>query len=311
MNTIVRTSNALQGTLIDVENCSTLDEVLDTANLDYEVRLQELSSQVLTDTGVTRVDYTQMGVVRMDNYAPLGVVGERYTPIQNRDAFEPLRYLHGEGFIEAFEQAGVINQGQRAFIIARLSQGIRLTDEHRARVIFSTTHDGSGSYSVRAIAERLYCKNQIPRLHKIGKRVTAIKHTQSATHRVQQVRAMVLSEVRWFDEYAEQYWQLTSISADAGDTSAFVDLVAPLPPAGKATDRQVRAAEKRQRELMGRINGPTNTNIAGTFAALFQGAVEYSDYDARGNNAERILLGRDVDFKTRAWDTALAMSGAA
>jgi hypothetical protein len=58
---------------------------------------------------------------------------------------------------------------------------------------------------------------------------------------------------------------------------------------------------------MGRINGAFNANITGTVAALFQGAVEYSDYDSRGRNADRILLGRDVEFKQRAWDAAKAL----
>lgn len=306
MTAIRRPFNALEGTLTDVSTASNLNEVLDTAGLDYEVALHDLQSQVVTQDGVTRVDYIQSGVVRMDTFAPLGVVGDRYTPIQNRDAFEPLRYLHEEGFISEFEQAGVLGAGQRAFIIARLGDGMNLTDEHHARVLFSTTHDGSGSYSVRAIAERLWCRNQIPRLSKLGKGLMSIRHTHSATRRVQQVRAAVMSEIKWFDEYSEAYERMLNTPVQSSRVGAFINQVAPMPPSD-ATERQVRAAEKRQHDLVARIYGIHNENIEGTVAALFQGAVEYSDYDARGRNAERILLGRDVSFKQRAWDTALAL----
>ena len=65
--------------------------------------------------------------------------------------------------------------------------------------------------------------------------------------------------------------------------------------------------ERRQDKILARINGQYNANIAGTVAALFQGAVEYSDYDARGRNADRILTGRDIKFKKRAWESAKAL----
>jgi hypothetical protein len=181
-----------------------------------------------------------------------------------------------------------------------------LGDPHRARLLFSTSHDGSGSYSVRAIAERLHCKNQIPRLSKMGRRIAAIKHTQSATYRVQQVRARVMDEIRWFDEYSLNYELMMQSPVGPHRISEFVKVLAPDLPKD-ATPRQVNAQETKRMQIAGRINGPTNDNIRGTVAALFQGAVEYSDYDSRGNNAERILLGRDVEFKARAWDAALAL----
>ena len=305
--TLIREANALNRTLVDVTTTSSLGEVITAGGLDYEVALHDLQSNVVTPDGVTRVDFAQSGVVRMDTLTPLGVVGDRYTPIQNADAFEPLQYLHDEGFIEQFEQAGTLGDGQRAFIIARLSKQISLTDEHHARVLFSTTHDGSGAYSVRAMVERLFCANQIPRLSKLGKSVMSIRHTTSAAERVQHVRAAVLNEIQWFDEYADGIDRMLNTPVDRARTSAFVNQVAPMPPRGKATERQVKAADKRRLEVLGRIHGVHNNNIVGTVAALFQGAVEYSDYDARGNNAERILLGRDVTFKQRAWDAALAL----
>lgn len=306
MRVTTRERNALSKELVDVTGSDSLEEVLHEADLTYTVALQELSSQVLTLDGVSTVNYNHLGVVRMDTLAPLGVVGQRYTPIQNADAFAPLQYLKDEGFIEEFEQAGCIDGGQRAFVIARLSHEISVTDKHHARLLFSTSHDGSGSYSVRAIAQRLFCRNQIPRLRKLGRSITAIKHTQSAAHRVQQVRAAVLAEVKWFDEYALNYGAMMNTSADRAAFNSFLNAVAPHLPAD-ATPRQVNAQEQKRMQIAGRINGGTNDNIAGTVAALFQGAVEYSDYDARGNNAERILLGRDIEFKQRAWDAALAL----
>lgn len=134
----------------------------------------------------------------------------------------------------------------------------------------------------------------------------SIRHTTSANHRVAQVRSAVMAEVRWFDEYSQWYEKMMATPVDTARTSAYINQVAPMPPRD-ATVRQHNTAQKRQKAVLDRIHGPANRNIAGTVAALFQGAVEYSDYDARGNNAERILLGRDLKFKQRAWDAALAL----
>lgn len=303
---IRRAHNALDRVLVDTTSHSTIEDVLDATDLNFEVALQELQSQVITPEGVSTVNYREVGVVRMDNLAPLGTVGERYTPIQNRDAFAPLQYLKDEGFIEAFEQAGCLGDGQRVFIVARLGQDMSLTDEHHARILFATSHDGSGAYQVRAVAQRLFCANQIPNLSRTGTGLVSIKHTTSSAMRVQQVRQAVLAQLNWFDEYAQWYDKMLNTTVDTARTSAFINQVAPMPPA-TATERQLRAGEKRQRDVLDRIHGAYNQNIAGTVAALFQGAVEYSDYDARGKNAERILLGRDLKFKQRAWESALAL----
>ncbi len=302
-----REQNALSKTLLDVRSESSVEGVLDRADLNFEVALQELSSQVVTPEGVTQVHYTQSGVVRMDNLKPLGVVGKGYAPIQNRDAFSTLQYLQDEGFITDYEQAGMLGDGQRCFIIARLNNSMTLTDTHHGRIMFATSHDGSGAFHVRALAERLFCSNQIPNLARRGKGVISIRHTTSANHRLQQVKQAVLSEMHWFDEYQNWYDKMCNTSVDWRVTSAFLNQVAPKRDPKTANQRQLNTDERRRNKIRDRITGQFNANIKDTVAALFQGAVEYSDYDARGRNADRILMGRDIEFKARAWESAKAL----
>lgn len=302
-----REQNALSKTLLDVHEETSVEGVLDRADLNFEVALQELHSQVVTPEGVTQVNYTHSGVVRMDNLKPLGVVGRGYAPIQNRDAFSTLQYLKDEGFIVGYEQAGLLGDGQRCFIIARLNDSMTLTDTHHGRIMFATSHDGSGAFHVRALAQRLFCSNQIPNLARRGKGVISIRHTTSANARLQQVKQAVLSEMRWFDEYQVWYDKMCNTDVDWRVTSAFLNQVAPKRDPKTATERERNTDERRQRKILDRITGQFNANIKDTVAALFQGAVEYSDYDSRGNNADRILMGRDIEFKARAWDAAKAL----
>lgn len=303
-----RRNNALTGTLLDVSGCTTIDCVMDEAGLDWDVTLHPL--HYLTYDGNQAVQMPDHFGVARDWTTPLGVVGQRYTPIQNRDAFAPLAYLEAEGFIDGYEQAGVLGDGQRVFVIARLAEEMRLFDKHHARVLFSTSHDGSGAFSVRAIVNRLFCANQIPNLNRAGSSLgISIKHTQSAEQRIQRVKHMVMAEMQWIREYEDVYSRLLDQPMTTAEAQAFADILAPMPyHPDTVTRRQWRAAAKKQQDIHDRINSHANRNIAGTWAAAFQGAVEYSDYDARGNNAERILLGRDLDFKREAWDLTKQMA---
>lgn len=308
MNAYYARNNALVGTLTDVSDARTINDVLDLADLDWQVRLRDLHFYPFDEDDVVAVVPDQYAVVRGDT-TPLGVVGQRYTPIQNRDAFAPLAYLEAEGFISGYEQAGMLGDGQRVFIIARLAEEMRLVDKHHARILFSTTHDGSGAFSVRAMIQRLWCANQIPRLREQGKSLgISIRHTQSAEQRISQVKHRVMEEMRWIEEYEAGYQRLLDTPARGAGRGEFVEMLAPIPSGPKVTDRMIRTAERKQQDIMGCINSSANQNIAGTVAALFQGAVEYSDYGARGNNAERILLGRDIEFKREAWDLALTFA---
>ena len=308
MNAYYARNNALAGTLTDVSDARTIDDVLDLADLNWDVDLRDLYFNRGDGGGLAEVP-DQYAVVR-DHTTPLGVVGQRYTPIQNRDAFAPLAYLEAEGFISGYEQAGMLGDGQRVFVIARLGQEMRLVDKHHARILFSTTHDGSGAFSVRAMIQRLWCANQIPRLREQGSSLgISIRHTQSAEQRISQVKHRVMAEMQWIEEYEAGYQRLLDAPRISPRlTTEFVNAMAPIPSGPKVTDRMIRTAERKQHDLRNRISSKANENIAGTMAALFQGAVEYSDYDARGNNAERILLGRDIEFKRQAWDRALTLA---
>jgi phage/plasmid-like protein (TIGR03299 family) len=302
----MRQQNALARTLVDVTGATSISEVLEQADLDWEVSLHDLKYTPGSD--MPSVDMPDHFAVARSGLTPLGVVGQRYTPIQNSDAFAPLEYLEREGFISGYDQAGVLGDGQKVFVIATLNKELNVGDPHTNRLLFSTTHDGTGSFNVRAISQRLFCSNQIPRLNSLGKSLgISIRHTQSAQQRMLRVKDLVLAEMRWIDEYQKGYETLLDSPAQGDAVLAFVSMIAPT-PVPPATERMVRAAEKKREDILQRIYGSTNSNIRGTWAAAFQGAVEYSDFDARGNNAERILLGRDVAFKREAWDLALQMA---
>ena len=76
----------------------------------------------------------------------------------------------------------------------------------------------------------------------------------------------------------------------------------------RMTERQVNSAlRKRNMTKHLALYSETNDNIRGTAAALFQAAVEWSDYYSDGKRQQRILRGSDVAFKQHALDVVTAL----
>src|SRR5262245_63968878 len=116
----------------------TVEEGLRLAGLDWEVRRERL----FTAGGQEAPAYA---VVRDSDGRVLGAVGERYRPLQNREAFawfEPF-LAAGEASLET---AGSLADGSRVWVLARLNRvplEVAPGDEVVKYLLLSNSHDGS------------------------------------------------------------------------------------------------------------------------------------------------------------------------
>lgn len=327
MTTIERINRTPFGkVLIDVSTATSLDEVLTTAGLDFTVEKHSIqTSPIITDDGVTTLDFTSdKGIVfNRDGALTAGrTVGAKYQIVQNHEAFGPLQYLKDEGFITSFEQAGHLDGGGKCFVIARLASESQLADPHHRMLLLTTSHDGTIAVTARGWQQRLFCANQIPSITKNGKSaIVRISHSRNAMAAVAAMRGALLDALRVMDEYDEAYERLTQHTVYESHRHAFVKQLFPLRP--DVTDFDVRGVhltrfDRGQRIAIKRtldkrssvltlMGSPTVENISGTAAAMYQAAVEWSDYGTGSKNAAaRILKGTDVKFKARAFELASA-----
>ena len=116
------------------------EEMIEAAHLGWSVGAQEM----VTSEGRSVPGY--FATVREDTGAVLGVVSDRYKVVQNRDAFNFLDSLLQDGVIR-YESAGALKGGRVVWALARMPSNdeIALGDVSRRYILFSTTHDGSGS----------------------------------------------------------------------------------------------------------------------------------------------------------------------
>lgn len=121
---------------------------------------------------------------RMNCHGALGIVSDRYRPIQNLALADALdRGIHAAqqagnaaaAGVGGAVSAGTWNGGRRIYCRLDLGgQNIAGCDPVRRHAIVTAAHDGTGSVKVTPVSIRLFCANQIPGIAKKGLR---LRHT--------------------------------------------------------------------------------------------------------------------------------------
>ena len=246
----------------------------------------------------------------------LGVVGNRYTPIQDSDAFEFLNYLADESGA-VFETAGALGNGERVFMSMKMPDTMKLAngaDTVDNYILAVNSHDGTTSFNVAVTPVRVVCQNTV-RLG-LAKAVSKIslRHTANATHKVQQARETLGIIWKYQEEFQREVDKLLAIDLSEQDFQKFVDKLVPMPNAKDATQRELATVERKRGEITQLWNAPTQANVAGTGWAAYNAVVEWSDWvrrirgegDKDALRAERLILGIGEEIKDKAHALLLA-----
>lgn len=185
-----------------VNRYPTSAEAVQFAGLDYTVEKRPLFTY---DTGdfladketaiiipkITVPNY--YATVRSDSDQVLGVVGNDYEVVQNRDAFAFFDAIVGGNEGVLYETAGALGQGERIFITAKLPGYIKVgRDDLIEKYLFLTTsHDGYGSITAAFTPVRVVCQNTLNAALNDMTSVIKIRHTQSAQDKLKQAHKVM------------------------------------------------------------------------------------------------------------------------
>ncbi|WP_342647348.1 DUF932 domain-containing protein [Mucilaginibacter sp. CSA2-8R] len=131
--------------------------------------------------------------VRADTEQVLGVVGNDYEVVQNRDAFSFFDAIVGGGDGILYETAGVLGSGERVFITAKLPDYIRVgkKDWIEQYLFLTTSHDGLGSITAAFTPIRVVCNNTLNAAMRNHSGAIKIRHTASAAERLKQAHTLM------------------------------------------------------------------------------------------------------------------------
>jgi phage/plasmid-like protein (TIGR03299 family) len=179
----------------DVTDCTTSEEVMTKAKLNWNVVKQEIYSkspvEEFAHPAWDKVDHRLIGnelfmqvpngyaVCREDNKVPLGIVKDRYTPVQNIDAFKFFDSAIGKN--EAIWQtAGCFGNGERIFVSAKLPDTISVKgDPVDSYLVFTNSHDGSTGVKILFTPIRVICFNMLNAAVRKASSYISFRHTKS------------------------------------------------------------------------------------------------------------------------------------
>jgi phage/plasmid-like protein (TIGR03299 family) len=278
------------------------------AGLDWEVELVPLL------TADTQARVTHRAVRRTSDSRVLGVVGPRYAPLQNKDAFAWF-----QPFLDAREAslhtAGSLKGGSRIWVLAKLNRDplvIAEGDEVEKYVLLSHGHDGSLAVRCGFTPIRVVCQNTLSMAHGCDtSKLIRLKHTRDVLENLANVREIMNLANQEFEATAEQYRRLARRSVNQADLRKYVKRVL------KVEDEQ--EGSSRLRNLMEEIVGLAETgrgnnipSVRGTLWTAYNGVSEWLTYNrgrSKDSRLNSLWFGDGALTNRHALEVALDMAG--
>lgn len=277
------------------------------SGLNWEVELTPLV------TADTQAKVAHRGVRRKSDGRILGVVGPRYHPLQNRDAFQWF-----QPFLEAKEAAlntaGSLCEGSRVWVLAKMNRDplvIAPGDDVDKFILLSHAHDGSLAVRVGFTPVRVVCSNTLALAHRSdASKLIRVRHSASIIENLANIREVMNLANQEFEASAEQYKLLARRSINQNDLRRYVKRVLKVENQTKISTRTANIIN----EIMGLCEsgkGNALPSIKNTLWSSYNGVTEWLGYQRGSTENSRLnslWFGDSANVNKHALETALTMA---
>lgn len=165
--------------------------------------------------------------VRDSDRKVLGVVSDRYKVVQNADAFSFTDELLGKGV--RYETAGSLQEGRKVWLLARLPREYIIGGERISPyLVFSNTHDGSGSVKVAVTPVRVVCNNTLNLALDTASRSFSMVHTGNIQDKIQEAKDTLFMAESYMDCLGAEFEQLRGQKMTDAQVKEFIELLLPI-----------------------------------------------------------------------------------
>ena len=292
-----------------LEEAPTISEAIEASGLDWEVGTKDLVTKDFQEVPAK-------ATYRKSDNAILGVVGPRYVPLQNRDAFDWFQPFIDNGEC-SLHTGGSLSDGQKVWVLAQLNRDpseIVPGDEVQKFILLSNSHDGTTSIRVGYTPIRVVCVNTLAAAHQKGvSQMLRIRHTASSKVNLDNVRDIMDNINMQFEATAEQFRFLASKNFNQHDVRKYVKV---LLGCDKTHDDDLKTRTRNTiRKVMTSIEGPKQDlpGVRGTWWAAYNGFNEYLNYEkgrSNNNRMESLWFGQAGASNMQALNLATEMASA-
>ena len=275
---------------IQVQEAPASADALRLAGLDWNV----VQEPIYTDFNEPIDGYKAN--VRDSDRKVLGVVSDRYKVVQNTDAFSFTDELLGKGV--RYETAGSLQEGRKVWLLARLPREYIIAGERISPyLVFSNTHDGSGSVKVAVTPVRVVCNNTLNLALSTAKRSFSMIHTGNIQDKIQEAKDTLFMAEEYMDCLGIEFEQLRRQKMTDEQVKEYIELL--LPMEKEPTPIQSKNIIRLREDMMKRYYDAPDLQKVGSNAYRFINAV--SDFATHGSPLRRTanynenLFSRTVD----------------
>ncbi len=273
-----------------VMEAPTSAEALRLAGLDWMVVQEPVY------TGYNEMVKGYKANVRSSDRKVLGVVSDRYKVVQNTDAFSFTDELLGKGV--RYETAGSLQEGKKVWLLARLPREYIIAGERISPyLVFSNTHDGSGSVKVAVTPVRVVCNNTLNLALDTAKRSFSMIHTGNIRDKMQEAKDTLFMAEQYMDSLGIEFEQLRRQKMTDAQVKEYIGLL--LPMEEDATPVQSKNIIRLRKDMEQRYYDAPDLQKVGNNAYRFINAVSdfatHSDPLRRTANYNENLFARTVD----------------
>lgn len=232
----------------NVEECTTSEEVIKKAGLDWEVAKCPLIAKMPFETikdefkadeeydnsdafvrgsDVYRQCPSAFATYRTDADIPLGIVKGKYTEVQNIEAFKFFDDAIGKDKA-IWQTAGFFGNGERIFVSAKLPEGIKVNNNDYVDnyLVFTNSHDGSTGIKILFTPIRVVCENTLNAAIKGSTNYVSFRHTKSVHDNIDSAAEILGISKTLRDTFAEQVEHMSKIKmTDAQVQNFFADVI--------------------------------------------------------------------------------------
>lgn len=182
------------GAGLDLSSARSFDDALNMAGLDYTAE----KAPIFLENG-DQIE-NNFAVVKSDNPTHvLGIVGNQYQAVSNRDAFAIAEEIVNEGFA-SYEVGGPSMKSKnvldfaKSFLVLRGDDFTVGDDLFNSFVVFNNSFDGSTGVQYRVICQRVVCMNGMVRYlgGKDNQLRINIQHTRTANDRIKTANKIIM-----------------------------------------------------------------------------------------------------------------------
>lgn len=158
---------AWHGLATVLKDAPTIEEGIKQAGLEWQVNCCPMTA--LTADGVVNVEKYR-AVIRSSDNSVLGVVSDKYVPLQNAEAFGWFQPFLDQGLC-TLESAGSLKSGKHVWVLAKITGSdldVSAGDRITGYLLLATAHDGSQAVIVVFTPVRVVCWNTLSRASQIG-----------------------------------------------------------------------------------------------------------------------------------------------